>query len=109
MSALESCHKSLAVSLSTLSQLIKSFCHSYEVEIQPWTNREPPTLTTLGPTCKRVDIKKQQVDKVKLHTARVKWLIIVCVQNGWCFRFSIYLLVRVLGAHARTRISDQIL
>jgi hypothetical protein len=34
------------------------------VEIQPWTNREPPTLTSLGPTCKRVDNKKQQLDKV---------------------------------------------
>ena len=63
-SALESCHKSLVVSLNTLSQLIKSFCHGYEVEIQPWTNREPPALTALGPTCKRVDNKKQQLDKV---------------------------------------------
>ena len=63
-SALESCHKSFAVSLSTLHQLMNNFCQSYELEIQPWTNREPPTVTALGPTCRRVDNKRQKLGKV---------------------------------------------
>lgn len=61
---LDNCHRMMAVSLGTLAQQADSFCHSYETEIQPWTNREAPPLSSLGPLCKRVDLLKSQIDKV---------------------------------------------
>ena len=62
--ALESCHKTLTVSLGTLAQLITSFCACYEAELRPWSNRQPPRLSGLGQVCKRVHVHMQHVNKV---------------------------------------------
>ena len=61
---MESCHKMLSVSLSTLAQLATSFCQIYEAEIQPWCTRQASPPTTLGPLCRRVDHLKTQIDQV---------------------------------------------
>ena len=37
--------KSLAVSLSTVSQLVGSFRHTYKEELQPWTNKDAPVFS----------------------------------------------------------------
>ena len=65
--ALENTQKSLLVSLDTLSQLATNFCHTYETEIQPWTDRQAPTFTSLGPCCKRMDTHRGQVEKVHVR------------------------------------------
>ena len=62
--ALESCYKTLTVSLGTLAQLITSFCACYEAELRPWSNRQPPRLSGLGQVCKRVHVHMQHVNKV---------------------------------------------
>lgn len=62
---MESCHKKLSVSLSTLAQLSVSFCKTYESEIQPWTTRQAPPPTTLGPLCRRVHLLKTDIDQVQ--------------------------------------------
>lgn len=40
--------------------------------MQPWCGREAPPLTSLGPTCKRVDMLKAELDKVipRMHMAQ---------------------------------------
>lgn len=62
--AMENAEKSLLVSLETLSQLSSDFCHTYEAEIQAWTDRQAPVLTPLGPCFKRVCAHGQQVNKL---------------------------------------------
>ena len=37
--------KSLAVSLSTVSQLVGSFRHTYKEELHPWTNKDAPVFS----------------------------------------------------------------
>lgn len=37
--------KSLAVNLSTISQLVGSFRHTYKEELQPWTTKDAPTFS----------------------------------------------------------------
>ena len=62
--AMENTEKSLLVSLETLSQLSTNFCHTYESEIQAWTDRRAPELTPIGACLKRVNTHRQQVEKV---------------------------------------------
>ena len=65
---MESCVKTLAVSLGTLTQLVTNFCQSYEAELQPWVgHRHPPTLGPLGPLCKRTAAHWNHISKVPLH------------------------------------------
>lgn len=62
---MESCVKTLAVSLGTLTQLVTNFCQSYEAELQPWVgHRHPPTLGPLGPLCKRTAAHWNHISKV---------------------------------------------
>ena len=79
--AMGSCHKMLAVNLGTLAQLTASFSHMYQEEMQPWCGREAPPLTPLGPTCKRVDMLKAELDKVggSMHTDGVS---LSCMLSG---------------------------
>jgi HAUS augmin-like complex subunit 7 len=53
--------RALAVSLSTLGQLVSSFCQCYETELQSWTNKSLPHFSGLGPICKRVSCLHQQL------------------------------------------------
>ncbi|KAJ8047743.1 HAUS augmin-like complex subunit 7 [Holothuria leucospilota] len=46
--------QTLKLVLSELAQLITSFTHTFETEIRPWCNKNPPRLTPLGPASKRV-------------------------------------------------------
>ncbi len=65
---MESSYKTLTVNMSTLQQLITNFSHCYEMELQPWTNRNPPDLSGFGPLCKRVNTHVQHTNKVPEHS-----------------------------------------
>jgi len=56
--------KSLSVNLETLKQLTTNFCHLYETEIHPWTDRKSPEFTSLGSAFKRINTLKNQLDSV---------------------------------------------
>ncbi|XP_064392761.1 uncharacterized protein LOC135340363 isoform X2 [Halichondria panicea] len=62
--AMASTEKSLLVSLETLSQLSVNFCHMYEAEIQPWTDRTMPEFNSLGASFKRVNTHREQLEKL---------------------------------------------
>ena len=56
--------RTLSLVLSELSQLITGFTYSYENEMHHWCNKNPPALTQLGPTFKRVHRLLQQLLEV---------------------------------------------
>ncbi|XP_062511502.1 HAUS augmin-like complex subunit 7 isoform X2 [Corticium candelabrum] len=64
--------RTLSVCLSTLGQLVSSFCQCYETEFQSWTHKQPLHLSGLGPTCKRVFSLQQQVNALMESLAAVK-------------------------------------
>ncbi len=55
----------MGVSLGTLAQLATAFCHTYEAELQQWTNMEMPRLSGVGQLCVRGDLLKQNLDKAR--------------------------------------------
>lgn len=59
--ALPSQQKSLAMNLSTLSQVMGSFSHVYNEEIRPWTNKEPPVFSGFGPTFKKLHSHMEKI------------------------------------------------
>ena len=60
----QSCVKSLSVSVGTLAQLVTNFCQSYETELQPWVCDRHLSLGPLGPLCKRAASHWDHICKV---------------------------------------------
>ncbi|XP_071816059.1 HAUS augmin-like complex subunit 7 [Apostichopus japonicus] len=52
--SMETVCQTLKLVLSELAQLITTFINTFEAEMRPWCNRNPPRLTPLGPSAKRV-------------------------------------------------------
>ena len=76
---MQSCIKSLSVSLSTLTQLVKNFCQSYETDFQPWVgHRQPPTLGPLGSLTKKTATHWDHICKV--HTLHIDIPVLICRQ-----------------------------
>lgn len=59
--------RTLSLVLSELSQLITGFTYCYENEMHHWCNKNPPALTELGPTFKRVHRLLQQLVEVSVY------------------------------------------
>ncbi|PIK56291.1 hypothetical protein BSL78_06819 [Apostichopus japonicus] len=62
--SMETVCQTLKLVLSELAQLITTFVNTFEAEMRPWCNRNPPRLTPLGPSAKRVHGLLQEFKQV---------------------------------------------